>query len=321
MTIAFSHRSNRRFNVRPQSKFGTDLSTGVSTASEAITKAGLNWDVDIAPLYSGEPGSQVLIEGARSVKRTTDGMILGIVGRQYKPIRNVDAFNWFDSIVQSGKASYSAAGQFDKGRSIWVRAKLDKSSEIVTGDVVDQYLLLVNSHDGTGACKVVITPYRGLCSNGLSAAIRKADQSLSVRHTKNADNAFAQANQLLGVVEKQIDHTVEVYKALAKAQTNAAQVNEVLNRLFPDNPEAENHTRTEAKRSLVLDLFEGQGRGLDLPGVKGTAWGLYNAITEGVDHWFSANDEAEQHAERILVGNGANLKGKALKTLEDLVLV
>lgn len=258
VSINFSHRSNRRFKERPQWQLGADLSTGVSTASEAITKARLDWDVDTAPLYSGKRGSQVLIESAKSVKRVTDGMILGIIGRQYKPIRNVDAFNWFDSIVQSGKASYSAGGQFDKGRSIWVRAKLEKSSEIVTGDVVDQYLLLVNSHDGTGDCKVVITPYRGLCSNGLSAALRKADQSLSVRHTKNADTAFVQAANLLGVVENQNDHTVEVYKALAKAQTNAAQVNEVLNRLFPDNPEAENHTRAEAKRSLILDLFEGQ---------------------------------------------------------------
>lgn len=295
---------------------------GIATAAEAVTAAGLDWDVEARPLWIGEPGSTAakLVETHRAVARTTDGAVLGVVGRRYEPLKNAAAFAWFDTLVGQGRAAYDAAGQFNGGRSIWLRAKVGTPAEIVPGDAIEQYLLLTTAHDGTGSCRVLLTPWRGLCSNGLSAALKGAENNISVRHTKHAPEALDRAAEVFGLVETQIDVTIEAYKILAHAQLRAARVDAVLREIFPDNPEARDHRRTRRKRELVQSLFDGAGRGLDLPAVKGTAWALFNAITEAVDHHLRGHGEdrdatGEVHAERVLVGSGAALKQRALGVL------
>jgi hypothetical protein len=43
--------------------------------------------------------------------------------------------------------------------------------------------------------------------------------------------------------------------------------------------ESDQKLKQSAAYQTMLALFEGQGRGADLPGSRGTAWGLLNAVT------------------------------------------
>ena len=67
--------------------------------------------------------------------------------------------------------------------------------------------------------------------------------------------------------------------------------------------------REQKSVARSLELFDGAGRGANHPGVKGTRWGLLNAITEHVDHemgrtadsrldsaWFGRGDAFKQSA-------------------------
>lgn len=72
---------------------------------------------------------------------------------------------------------------------------------------------------------------------------------------------------------------------------------------------AKGSEREQKSVARVLALFNGEGRGADHPGVKGTRWGLLNAVTEHVDHemgrtadarldnaWFGRGDDFKQAA-------------------------
>ena len=79
----------------------------------------------------------------------------------------------------------------------------------------------------------------------------------------------------------------------------------VLADLIPDNEEAKRTTRTENIRAEILALTE-TGIGTAIPGVRGTAWGLYNAVTEYVDH--ERSTERDNAGARFL-GSGTEAPG------------
>lgn len=77
------------------------------------------------------------------------------------------------------------------------------------------------------------------------------------------------------------------------------------------------------KIEKVMELIE-TGSGTDIKGVKGTAYGMWNAITEYSDHHTSvratkAQSAKERKFEKIMIGDGAAFKSNAFDSLMDLV--
>src|SRR5690606_11309338 len=87
----------------------------------------------------------------------------------------------------------------------------------------------------------------------------------------------------------------------------------------PDGPvgAGRRDIRNSVGYKTVLGLFAGAGRGMNKPGVKGTAWGMLNAVTEYVDHHAQAAS-ASHRFESAANGAGAALKAQAFDRLVAL---
>lgn len=121
--------------------------------SEAITAAGLDWEVGTKPLFTAE-GTEV---NAKATFRKTDNRVLGVVGPRYTPLQNQDAFDWFQPFLDAGECQLHTAGSLSEGEKVWVLAQLNRAnSEIVPGDEVSKFILLSNSHDGSTSIRVAI---------------------------------------------------------------------------------------------------------------------------------------------------------------------
>jgi hypothetical protein len=66
---------------------------------DAFELAGLDWEVDTKPLFTGD-GEKV---SHRAAYRVSDGRILGIVGKRWTPLQNRDAFEIFEPLVDAGE--------------------------------------------------------------------------------------------------------------------------------------------------------------------------------------------------------------------------
>lgn len=169
------------------------------TSAEAIRHAGLDYEVLKVPVFCTPENKQpVVIADKYATYRKDNGSVLGIVGDRYTIIQNRDAFTFFDEIVGEGAAIYETAGCLGNGEVIFITAKLPDYIKVGNNDLIEQYLFLTSSHDGSGAIQVAFTPIRIVCNNTLNFALQNCTNKLTIRHTESAKARLAQAHKVMG---------------------------------------------------------------------------------------------------------------------------
>lgn len=307
----------------PWHKLGTQLE-GPATAREAIEAASLDWNVVKEPLLYQPSGKRaVQIKGKFAVVpgngwRKKLRPVLGIVGSQYEPLQNRDAFAFFDPIVGQDEAVYHTAGALGNGERVWILAKLPDSITVVGDDVTHKYLLLSNSHDGGSAVQIKFTPIRVVCQNTLSMALGRG-RALRVSHTKDMYERLRQAERLLGIVKTRYQNIGLTFQAMTRVHLDNARLQVYLCTVFPD---PDDKTNEEAMARVTRDrtraeFFFDEGRGNRAKGVEGTLWAAYNGVVEYVDYGGTHGSQDTQ-LKSIWFGDGYSIKARAFQKAEAI---
>lgn len=254
----------------------------------------------------------------QAVVRSTDGRVVGEVGRDYTVVQNHEAIDWFAPFVDSGAASVECVGSLREGSRVFVLAKMNRDPlAVVPGDEVLPYLLLANAHDGSLRLHVGFSAVRVVCANTLQMARTDTrSKLLQLRHTSGIKLAMATVQQTIDIAHRQFVATVEQYRRLAMTGCSEQTLRNLVNVVFRAEPtEAAFGVPGEAEetRSRVFPrvhrLFE-EGMGAGIPGVRGTLWGAVNALSEYVQYE-RGTDEARRLSETWF-GTGSNLNRRAL---------
>jgi phage/plasmid-like protein (TIGR03299 family) len=288
-----------------------------ATASEAMDAARLNYRVVKRPMKAIINGHKYSdVPNAFATVRTDTNQVLGVVGARYEPVQNSDAFNFFDPLVDREEAIYHTAGVLGRGEKIWLLAKLPDFIKVGKKmDPVEKFVLLYNSHDGSSVVRCKLTPIRVVCNNTLSAALNGAEQEVRIRHTASAADRLKQAHEILGLTNQLYQQLDYIFNRMALKKVTGSQLLDYVTKLIPDNPVAENNTRTENLRSKIIDLHDSVK---DASMHKGNLFGAYNAVTEYVDHYSSQKDASKQ-LKSIWFGSGENLKKRAYQLAESML--
>jgi phage/plasmid-like protein (TIGR03299 family) len=290
----------------PWHKLGTQLDHP-ATAAEAIQYAGLDFKVKLKPVKTVINRKQVVIPNSFATIRTDNCTVLGIVGSRYEPIQNKDAFAFFDALVGPDEAMYHTAGVLGNGERIWVLAKLPDYIHVGKNDVINKFLLLTNSHDGSSLVRAKLTPIRVVCNNTLSAALSGSEQEVRIRHTANAVNRLEEGHKLLGLTNTLYSQLETIFNKMALKKVTEKKLVEYVRKLIPENPDAVFQTRNQNIREAILELHE-TGEGAEMS--RGSIWGAYNAVTEYTDHVQYSKD-ASKRLNSIWFGGGEKLKHRA----------
>ena len=95
----------------PWHHLGTKLDQP-ATAREAITAAGLDYDVTLSPMATVDG---LDVPRTRAVVRYDNQSVLGVVSDRYVPVQNRQAFGFLDAVVADGGLRYHTAGALGKG--------------------------------------------------------------------------------------------------------------------------------------------------------------------------------------------------------------
>jgi phage/plasmid-like protein (TIGR03299 family) len=315
----------------PWHRLGTLLNRP-ATALEAIEAARLNWEVRKAPLLVCDAGSQHPVRDRFAVVRDrtpaaagiqgaliadSGPVVLGIVGPEYVPLQNRQAFGWFDQIVGQGEAVYHTAGALGEGERVWVLAKLPDSIQVVGDDVADKYLLLSNSHDGSSSVQVKFTPIRVVCQNTLTMAL-SGGPGIRISHTKSMPARLVDAIGALGIIRRRFGDIASGFRMLAGVQLDGDRLADYLRRVYPEPRDSDGDSDRERVRRIrkaAEQLFT-MGRGNEMSGVRGTLWAAYNGVAELVDH-SSEGPSRGSRLESIWFGSGYLTKARAYRIAID----
>ena len=298
----------------PWHGLGTEIDDA-TTFWDAFKMAGLDWEVKTEPLFRGD-GSEVK---AQASVRQSDNRVLGVVGPRWTPLQNRDAFEMFEPMVESGDLKLHTAGSLREGERVWVLCQLNlDNSEIVKGDEVSKFALLSNGHDGKLAVHFGFTPIRVVCANTEAMARGcKSSNLIRVRHHQFVKENVEKLRDVMNLANQEFEATAEQYRFLASRQINAKDLAQYVKIIFGVEKKSDEDIKTRTKNILqsVETLFT-TGKGNDLPGVNGTYWAAYNAVTEYLNY-----DRGYNNAHRmdsLWFGQTKKMSADALETALEL---
>ena len=259
---------------------------------QMLKAANLDWTVQKVPLfYNVESGP--IVTNARALVRSTDQKLLTVVSEAWKPVQNIEAFEFFNDFVQAGDMEMHTAGSLRDGKMVWAMAQIKESFELFGGDKVDGYLLFSNPHEFGRSIDVRFTPVRVVCNNTLTMALGADTQSsVKVNHRQIFDADEVKAT--LGIAKDQLAKYKEQAQFLGSKKFMKESLVEYFNRVFPtmskDQVTAEDIRKVPISRQAeeAVSVLHTQ------PGARfaeGSWWHAFNTVTYLTDHVLGRNND------------------------------
>jgi phage/plasmid-like protein (TIGR03299 family) len=308
------------------------------TSAEALKFAGLDYTVAKRKLFTYDNGNEAANEDSEikipeievadfyATIRTDNETILGVVGKDYEVVQNIDAFSFFDAIVGGDGILYETAGALGKGERIFITAKLPDYIKVGNDDLIEQYLFLTTSHDGSGSITAAFTPVRIVCNNTLNAALRKQSNSIKIRHTANAKERLEEAHKLMGITNQLSIQLEGIFNQWAKIRITDSEVKKLTQMALVPNKEVLQNILANKEDELstcfknITDAafeYAMTNETQQLETTKGSLFGAYNGVAGYFQNVRNYKNEEAKVKSLLMGGTGQMRTQKAFNLCED----
>jgi len=301
--------------------------TAAQTSADALRISGLDWKVgtvDLTADFGEDAGDNRyrLVPDGRATYRMDTGAPLGAVGSRYTPLQNDEAFSWMDEVVGESLAIWHTCGSLRGGRRVWMLAKLPGTLNVSDTDVLEKYVLIANSHDGSGAVRLFPTSVRVVCANTLRLAMGMAkaggvEMGLKLFHTAGGlARRVEKAREMLGIIDASHHEFAEQAKAMRGVSMSSRKVSDYFGGLVADRSD-------RARERMLTRLWDRFALPTNADGFGANVWTAYNAASEYADHELRVVGTPAQRLERrfnsTLFGTADEFKQRAWSAASALV--
>ena len=332
---------DRGYAVNPlTARVGTLVPENVS-ASEAFAIAGLDWTAQKQPVYYLGADGPIVSPEHCAIVRSDNSSCLGIHGSGYTPVQNTALVNLLDYLREDIRLE--SVLSIHNGRRVFATATIDTEAEVVPGDKVRRYLHLFNSHDGSTGFGVFFSDVRLACANQLNYLTGRAASNAAAtgdglrrKHTSSVTAFASSLPHLIDLERRSFASSINELRSLTSIKLTTEIARRVLEATFADKlatPIRDKTTDTKRPRTLadlpeILTIREhyagNTGQGINtIPGIAGTAYALFNAITQHETHDSGrAKDETDRARTRLeALWGGTSAKRIARARTAALALV
>lgn len=319
----------------PWHRLGTPMK-GLQTAEAMLAAAQADYDVvltrvcavdDDGNILVNPDGTPVFINNTHGTVRVNDdGTFSGLasVGTRFVVEQNKDCLIRALDVVgaSKGEAVVDTCGVLRGGAEFF--ATLDLGAIIIdpsgVNDKIQRYLLVRNGHDGRTPITFANTPIRAVCRNTVIMGMESASSVFKAKHTRNADQALEQAQEILSFSTKWAKAFSSEAERLLRIPMIAGsrQFDMVFNAVFPADKgmsDRQRKNRDEVQmtiRSLFTNPKNAGGFGYN-------GWSTYNTFVEYFDHHRDAGADERAGASMDLTSWVSNKKKVVHSAILSLV--
>lgn len=284
---------------------------------EAIRRIGMDYTVDKVPLSGAAFGETIQTDMFALVRQPTADSpkpaFLGTCGRGYEVIQNSDIATVIEPLAKDWPVE--TAGALNDGKAMFLT--LDAGSAAVSNGTADeelrQYFLVTNTHDQGRSLRVAYTPMRVVCQNTLAIGLSEASLNIGLTHHRNVHEEFALTVKIVAAMRHAQQKVNRDFNRMAVRVLTAEEVGYILAasytlpampqklRIFDSLRDNKDITSQFSEQELLklasqrkkydteVSCLENYKAGAverfeafsdEQPAFAGTAWALYNGITE-----------------------------------------
>lgn len=256
-----------------------------------------------------------------AIVRNDTNQPFGVLGRIYECLQNEECIQMLAPLLADGRITIERAGTFNDGANCWVIAKFPKSITIGT-DVLDQYMKVSWSHDGTEKLSATFIALLRRTNTQINPPVKGSHVSIEIRHTTNAPERIGMAKTLLDKGETYFEKLEEVLAELVSAPWTDREMEEYLEALIPDGknvvPDPKTgvvpQSRASMSRDKVLEIFQDTD-----PDVGHTKYAAFGAVAQWCEHEktvrVTGKDKAgDDEAKLKSMANEARLRSNWMKS-------
>lgn len=302
---------------------GNELTAG-ATLDDWIAAAGMDWKACRARVryYTERDGGIHDYDNRVVLFRSDTKAPLGVVSDAFQRVQPHEVIEFWRDLTGSAGMTLQTAGTLFGGVKLWALAKVGEAAVVDPRNTVRENLLLATALDGSMATEAFYCSTVVVCNNTLRAAYGEGSPRVKVSHRTVFDPAAVKRELGVEAAQSAFDRTIGVMRELAQKRMRESDVVVNTARLFKpgyDEMSEEERAKTwkykpvETVARLALD---GAAIGSEFDGMRGTAWGWLNSVTEYVDHAARART-ADNRFDSAMFGNGAALKERAFGMARD----
>jgi len=279
-----------------------------------------NWEIQERPLYQQvstyiqqDINNVIPLDNYKVLRRSDNQEVLNVVKDSYVPVTNKDFEDIIGFLCDAG-CQIEKHGEYKDGGITWCELSnvLLPDMSIYGEDETQNHITLVNSHNGMYSLQMLLTNIRLICMNKFSMMLKKGRNMFDkIRHTKNAPERIEALKFGISDIGDAMKEMNDRFNIMANTEVNDLEAPKLFKKIlnlkekprkrYDEWTEPQLSTRGANQMQVLADKYYTSG-------AEGTAWGVFNAIT----------DYAKKY-ESDLFGAGMTVRKRAYEVLSNHV--
>ncbi len=270
--------------------------------SKKYVEDALGWRVEQMPVQL--PDGTVIESHIANTRLVDDErQVLGVVGKNYQLIQNSDLLDLARSLCRKERLKFTNVGVIGDGERIYFQCS-GQSYSVGNNDEITPYMLFLNAHDGSLACRMSPMTERLVCENQLPNFIETEASFVSIRHAGDVKQKLEEAGRLSRHFMTVTAANRKAMLALRKKQVTAKKMADFFRDMYLEQIREVTtvpDTRTEDLARNRADVAFHQYKERfekETPIAGTTAWNMANAYTGWLQHDYRVGKDPKKSQQR-----------------------